>query len=270
MSDRAIAGVRRALGSVRWRLLDALAPRRVVHARGLTFTLSCDNWITQFRLDTVETKEPETLDWFDLWIRDDDLLFDVGANIGLYSLYAVCRHPGLAVVGFEPEYANLHVLRDNIVMNDVCGRIQVYPIALSDRTGVSSLHVQDLTPGAALHTESAEPLTTTESGRKVLWAEGTWRMRLDEFCAETGAWPTALKIDVDGGEGRVLTGAREVLSRGDLRTVLVECGDAGVRTTVHALLEQAGLAPVEMRTRGDADNEVWARPVSDVTPGAAA
>jgi FkbM family methyltransferase len=254
--------VRRARGvgrRVRWRLIEALAPRRTVHARGLRFTLTCDNWITQFRMDTFETKEPETLDWIDAQVRDGDLFFDVGGNIGVYTVYTALRHPRASVVVFEPEYANLHLLRDNIVANRLSERVQMYPIALSDRTGVSRLHVQDLTPGAALHTESAAPLRATESGEAVVMAEGAWAMRLDEFCAQAGLWPNAIKIDVDGGEHRVLAGARVTLARPGLRSLIVEAGETGLHPDAGTLLREAGLRQVETGRRSEAGNEVWAR-----------
>lgn len=250
---------RSASRRARWRLIQALEPRRRVKARGLSLTLQCDNRITQFRVETLETKKPDTLDWIDAHVRDDDVFFDIGGNIGVMSLYTALRHLRARVVVFEPEYSNLHLLRDNIVANGLSDRIQMYPMAIGDRTGLSRLHVQDLTPGAALHTESAAPLRTTESGERVFLSEGTWAMKLDEFCEQAGLWPNAIKIDVDGGEGRVLTGAKETLSRPGLRSVLVEAGDAGLRPDAYDLLRHAGLSRVDAGQRSEAGNEVWAR-----------
>lgn len=258
---RAARWIRRVGYRLRWRLLEALASRRTVRARGICFTLNCDNWITQYRMETFGTAEPETLDWIDRQMHDGDLFFDVGGNIGVYSLYAALRHPRASVVVFEPEYSNLHLLRDNIMANGLGARIRVYPIALSDRTGVSRLHVQDLTPGAALHTESDGPLTLTETGQPVVMSVGTWAMRLDEFCAQTSAWPNAMKIDVDGGEGRVLAGAKGTLSRPDLRSVLVEAPADRLRADdVSDRLREAGFSRVDIGRHSEAGNEIWARP----------
>jgi FkbM family methyltransferase len=244
---------------MRWRLRDALAPRQTVRARGLTFSLACENWITQFRVDTFESKEPETLDWIDSRIHDGDVLFDIGGNVGVYALYAAQRHPRLSVVVFEPEYANLHLLRDNVVTNHLAARVQIYPVALSDRTGVSLLHVQDLTPGAALHSESRDSLRVTESGEPVLLGEGTWAMTVDEFCASAELWPNAMKIDVDGGEDRVVAGAVEALSRSGLRSVIVEAGESGLGPETRGILVGAGLHRIELDRRSEAGNEVWVR-----------
>ncbi len=250
---------RSARRRVRWHLIEALEPRRRVSARGLSLTLQCDNWITQLRMETLETREPETLDWIDARLREDDLLFDIGGNIGVITIYAALRHRRARVVVFEPEYANLHLLRDNLVANGLGDRVQVYPIAMGDHTGLSRLHVQDLTPGAALHTESQEPLLTTESGERVILSEGTWAMTLDGFCQQAGLWPNALKIDVDGHENQVLAGATETLSRPALRSLLVEGGHGGLRADSYDLLRRAGFSRVETAQRSAAGNEVWAR-----------
>jgi FkbM family methyltransferase len=251
--------VRGASRRLRWGVIEALAPRRTVRARGLSFTLACDNWITQFRLDTFESKEPETLDWIDTHVRDADVLFDIGGNVGVYSLYAALRHSRASVVVFEPEYANLHLLRDNIVANQLGDRVQIYPFALSDRTGVSRLHVQDLTPGAALHTESPGSPRMTESGERVVMGEGAWAMTVDEFCASEGLWPNAMKIDVDGGETRVVAGAVKALSRTELRSIIVEAGEAGLGVETRSILAGAGLHRAGLERRSEAGNEVWVR-----------
>ena len=235
------------------------AIRRRVRARGLSLTLQCDNWITQFRMETLETKEPETLDWIDAHVRGDDLFFDIGGNIGVITLYAALRHRRARVVVFEPEYSNLHLLRDNIVANGLSDRIQVYPIAIGDRTGLSRLHVQDLTPGAALHTESEGQLRTSDSGGRVILSEGTWSMTLDEFCQQASLWPNALKIDVDGGEDRVLAGATETLAHPALRSLLVEGGEVGLRPDTYGLLQSAGFSRVHTIQPSEAGNELWVR-----------
>jgi FkbM family methyltransferase len=251
--------MRSAGRKARWGLIDALAPRRTVRARGLSFTLTCDNWITQFRLETFESKEPETLDWIDAHLQGGDVPFNVGGNVGVYALYAARRPPGTSVVVFEPEYANLHLLRDNIVANHLADQVQIYPFALSDRTGVSWLHVQDLTPGAALHTESPGVVHRTESGERVLMREGAWAMTIDEFCATSGLWPNAVKIDVDGGEGRVVAGAVKALSRTGLRSVMVEAGESGLAPKARDTLVRAGLHQVGLERRSEAGNELWTR-----------
>jgi FkbM family methyltransferase len=260
LGTRVINRLAREASAVRWALAGALTRRRRVRTRGVMFTLPCDNPITYLRWRSYDSKEPDTLDWIDHTFADVEVFFDVGANIGLYSVYAAVRHPRLRVVAFEPEYANLHLLRDNIVWNGLGGRIEPYALALSDRSGLSRLHLQDLTPGAALHSESADARPRTDSGHRVVWWEGICVMRLDDFCAERALRPHAIKIDVDGAERRVLEGARATLGAAELRTVLIELPeDHAERDHCETVLRDAGLQRAH-RAQGSA-NEVWRREV---------
>lgn len=246
-----------------WRLREGLVrlivPRRAVESRGLRFTLPADNWITYYRWKTYNDKEPETLDWID-GLRGDDVLFDVGANIGLYSLYAAHRHPHMRVASFEPEYSNLHLLRDNVAENGVTERIAIYPVALGDENRLTFLHVQDLHPGAALHTVSDErTLPATRTDRPVVGREGIVQMTLDAFVEQTGLQPTCMKIDVDGNERQVLAGATTTLASPAFRSMLIELPSGVEREPCAAQLSAAGLRQTWRDPSGASQNEVWAR-----------
>lgn len=249
------------LRDLRWQTARMLTARRTVTSRGLRFTLPCESWITHYRWATFNEKEPETLDWVDQHLRDKDCFLDIGANIGIYSLYAALRHPGIRVVAVEPEYANLHLLRDNIIANGLQARVELYALALSDLGGVSQLHVQDLTPGAALHTESPRSLERTETGRPVVCREGVIALTLDAFVEQTGLQPQAIKIDVDGGESRILSGGRHTLANPQLRSVIVEISkDPTVQSSCAEQLSKAGLRLVSRREGLTEANEIWVRP----------
>ena len=197
---------------LRWRIVQAmLSPRRDVLCRGLKFSLPCDNWITRYRWQSYNTKEVETLDWIDRLLRNGDTVFDIGANIGQYSIYGALRHPEVRVVAFEPEYANAHLLRDNVIQNRLEKRIEIYSLALSNHCGLSQLHLQDLTPGAALLTESRDEIPVTRTNHKVVAREGIYALTLDAFCCEAGITPQCIKIDVDGTEVEILEGAAKTL-----------------------------------------------------------
>ena len=251
---------RMAPARFRWWAVRAMMPRGVVESRGLRFTLQCENWITQYRCRTYNDKEPETLDWIDERLREGDTFFDIGANIGVYALYAALRHPRLKVVAFEPEYANLHLLRDNLFHNALQDRVDVYAIALSARSGVSWLHIQDLAPGSGLHTEFNGGLGHTLEGRRVVWREGIVTLTLDEFCRHTGLQPNGLKIDVDGTEPRILEGARRTLGSPALRSVIIEIPeDVSARRVCEEQLCAAGLTRRWRDPRGLSQNEIWGR-----------
>jgi len=243
-----------------WALLEFLMPKRAVQCRGLHFTLRCNSWLTEYRFLTYNEKEPETLDWIDQWLKPGETVFDIGANIGVYTIYMALRYPQTRVIAFEPEYANLHLLRDNIIDNRLQERVEAYAVALSDRTGVSHLHLQDVTPGAALHTESRVLLERTLGGAPVVLREGIWAVTLDEFCKETGLQPNAMKIDVDGTEPSILKGATHLLHAQFLRSLLIEMPvEPEARATSEQLLRAAGMKRVWHDPHHTSPNEVWVR-----------
>lgn len=246
--------------ALRARAARALLPRRWVFSRGLRFTLQCENWITQYRWQTYNTKEPETLDCIDRWLRDGDTFFDVGANIGVYAIYAALRHPGARIVAFEPESANLHLLRDNVVQNHLEERVQVYSTALGRRTGITTLHLQDFTPGAALHTVSRKALSQTCERRPVIWRQGICEMTMDDFCRETGLVPNCVKIDVDGTEVDVLEGGAKTFASTALRAVVIEVSaEAEERRLCERRLAEAGLVCAWKDSKEQRHNQVWIR-----------
>lgn len=216
----ALAWYRRArLGLRGW--TRALAPIRTCRVRGLAVRLVVGSEVEQYRAETYADKEPETLDWLDEHLRDGDVFLDVGANIGLYVLYAAKRRPGCLVYAMEPESQNFARLCRNIALN---GLSNVIPcnFALSDREGLALLHVSSLEPGSALHgLDSRSPYRTVEADSPL--RQGTVTLTLDRLVTHYGLpQPSLIKIDVDGAEAQVLEGARDTLTSVALRTVLVE------------------------------------------------
>ena len=78
------------------------------------------NHLIKWRVDTFYNKEPETLDWINKFINTNPIIFwDIGANIGLYSLYAAIKHKNCEVISFEPSTSNLRILSRNIYINNL-------------------------------------------------------------------------------------------------------------------------------------------------------
>ena len=192
-----------------------------VRSRGLTFKLVTDTWITKYRAGSFNDKEPEMLDWIDENLRDDDVLFDVGANIGIYSVYAALRNTKAMVYAFEPEYSNLHQLKQNIINNNLHEKVVPFAFAISDQTGLSYLHIQDFTSGAALSTENKQTINKT-FGKEVVWKEGIATFSLDCISENIDIQPDLIKIDVDGNENKILNGGGKVFSNKKLRSIIIE------------------------------------------------
>ena len=195
---------------------------RTIQSRGLTFKLITDNWITKYRARTFNEKEPEMLDWLDQNLNNEDVFFDIGANIGIYSIYAAIRKPNAKVIALEPEYSNLHQLKHKILKNKLTNNIFSYSIALDENSGISHLHIQDETAGAALATVSNENLKVTATGHSIIWKEGVATMTLDDFSDAICLKTTMIKIDVDGNELSILKGGEKTLNNPKLKTIFIE------------------------------------------------
>ena len=211
-----------------WRISQLLVPRKKVKINQLSFTLSCTNWITHFRWYTFKNKEPETIYFIDNFLNNGDVFFDIGANIGVFSIYAGKKYKDTQIISFEPEVSNLAILKENIIENKLTKQIMCYNLAISDEVGLSKLHLQDFTPGAALHTEDIGEIEfSAEGNRPIVWAEGIYRINLDYFCKETNIFPSVIKIDTDGNEDKILMGAKTILNNPNLRSIIMEMPENG-------------------------------------------
>ncbi|MCR4322393.1 MAG: FkbM family methyltransferase [Candidatus Brocadiaceae bacterium] len=246
------------LGS--WWLSSVLVPRRKISVGDVSFTLSCTNWITHFRWYLFKRKEPEVRYYIDKYVKDGDIFFDIGANVGVFSIYTAIRYPNISIYCFEPEYSNLNALKENIVCNKMMHKANIYSVAISNFIGFSKLHLQDITTGSACHTESRKPINLTHEGYPVVWTEGIVSVTLDYLCEQLGVIPNAIKIDTDGNEDKVLEGAVKTLSNSNLRSLVIEMPheNKGKSDLCYEILKSAGLY-LAWSNREKTRNEIWIR-----------
>ena len=92
------------------------------------------NQLTEWRVSSFFDKEPETLEWIDSFKEKENLIFwDIGANIGLYSIYNTLKHPKSSTIAFEPSSSNLRVLTRNISINNLEKNIKVVTTPLTNK-----------------------------------------------------------------------------------------------------------------------------------------
>ncbi len=179
----------------------------------------CPNKGVTWRAETFWTKEPITIKWLEA-LTLEDILFDIGANIGLYSLYPAKIH-GTRVYAFEPESQNFALLNANIKHNFLEDKITAYPVCLNDTLAMDFLNLSKWGTGGSCHTFGKE---ITFSGKEMepAFRQGSISIDFWQAAEMINAKPTAVKIDVDGLEPEVLKG---MLNQGPHelpRTVIVE------------------------------------------------
>jgi len=176
-----------------------------------------------WRAETYETKEPDTIEWIDSLFQEGDVIYDIGANIGQYSLYAAKKLKGnCRIFAFEPEALNYSKLNKNIVLNALTDSITAYCLAISDKMELDVFYVQDFVPGAALHSWK-KPETQGEVPFSPQNRQGMMAVSLDDLTGHFSlAFPNHIKIDVDGIEELIIDGAQNTLTDSRLQSVLVE------------------------------------------------
>ena len=244
---------------IAWQISQWITPRKKINVDGVSFTLPCTNWITHFRWYLFKKKEVEVRHYIDNYVQEGDNFFDVGANIGVFSIYAAKRFSDISCYCFEPEYSNLNVLKDNIVANDIMSKVTIYSVAISNTVGLSKLNLQDLTAGAAAHTESKEPIDMTHEGYPVVWAEGIATVSLDYISKELNVFPNVLKIDTDGNEDKVLEGAALLLRDSRLRSLVIEMPDENEKGQYCSRLLSEANFRLDWSDMENTRNQVWVR-----------
>ena len=175
---------------------------------------------TRWRVESIYSKEPWTLEWIATF-EADEVLIDVGANVGMYSIWAAATRKA-RVFAFEPESQNYALLNRNIVLNKLYGRVKAYCVGLSDQGGLTDLHIADTRPGGSCHTVG-EALDYKLEPLETLFAQGCVASRLDELVsAKAVPIPNHIKIDVDGLEPKVVAGAMETLRNPEVKSLLIE------------------------------------------------
>lgn len=174
-----------------------------------------------FRGISLFTKQPEIKGWID-GFQPGDVFWDIGANVGAYTLYASSK-PGVRVVCFEPEASNYSVLVRNISLNRCFDRVTCYCLALSDKMSFSTLSSFHAVIGGSKHAFGDTASSWEQPDMEVVQQQGMLALSADELVQKFDfPQPNHVKLDVDGIEELILSGARQVLADPRCRSVHME------------------------------------------------
>ena len=177
--------------------------------------------------------ERPLVDWLKRTLTPDDVFWDVGANIGAISLVAarLCKQ----VVAFEPDPRSLVRLEQNVQANRLAD-IEIVAGALGVEGGSATLY-----QSANVNTG----MTSLVPGRGEVVGKQTVKvLRADDLiAARPELAPTVMKLDVEGAEHLVLSGAPHLLRSGRLRALVFEDRrDGEARPTNHEVVARLGEA----------------------------
>jgi FkbM family methyltransferase len=187
-----------------------------------------------FYLDGIEHGE---IRFFRRFLRPGDVVLDVGANIGVFTLVsAAAVGPSGRVIAFEPAAETFARLLGNVELNGFAN-VRCVRSALSDRAGEATL-ASSVGGFDAWNSLADVPYTGGEFRRETVPVQ-----TLDRFLegAEIPRPVTLMKLDVEGLEARVLKGARRLLARDDAPVLQVEFTDAAAEAAGSSCGELYGL-----------------------------
>ena len=186
-------------------------------------------------------KEPETVQWIETFFQDKDVFFDVGANVGAYSLVAAEYFKGkVPIYSFEPSFLNFPQLCKNIYINRCQESITPFNIAFSDKTTVDYFNYRNLMVGGAMHT-LGEARDENNNSFVPVCRQPMLSYTMDKFIKEFRLpVPQHIKIDVDGNEWLILQGAQETLGNPLMKSILIEMSEED--TKIQRCLAEKGFS----------------------------
>jgi len=169
--------------------------------------------------------EPAQLDMARRLASKDGICFDIGANVGLYTL--LFARYSKRVFAFEPLPRNISYLHRMLDVNRI-GNATVVPCAVSETTALASLREGENPAVGTLDRAGEQPVAA---------------LSCDDFVSTYGVAPALLKIDVEGSEAAVLRGAAGLLTEMKPSILLSTHGDTN-RAECLELLKQKGYSRI--------------------------
>jgi FkbM family methyltransferase len=204
-------------------------PRLVAHGQAAGLRIDPSGAAAGYALGT---SEPLIQNVFAEHVSSGGVVWDVGANIGFYTLIASRLVGDGQVVAFEPLPANQEAIRRNLRLNGIAN-VELVGVALSDTEGTAELEIHASPTWAKLDT-SADTGFKADSD-----VAGSVEVAVSTLDAQLGrrAAPNLVKIDIEGAEVAALRGASRLLTE-VCPTVI--CEFHGTNVAVSDLLESHG------------------------------
>jgi len=194
---------------------------------GKALTFFSPNFLIDLLIKDFYSKEPETIEWIDNFKKNERIIFwDIGSNIGLYSIYAAITHENIEVISFEPSTSNLRILSRNIFINKLHEKISIFQIPLGENENqFLKFNERKFNEGES-HNSLDENIDF--EGKK-LDSNNSYTIfstNIDQII-EDGILkvPSYIKIDVDGIEHLLLKGGLKLLKNPKVLEIQIEINE---------------------------------------------
>lgn len=192
--------------------MQMLNPRFETQFDGRKLQFRTGNGRLLWRAKTLLTEEPLMISWI-LAMSPNDVVLDVGANVGMYTV-PIAQKVKL-VYACELDPLNVAILKENLVLNTVHDRVVIFPIACGNSMTIVEIKFRDLAYGDALQSVAGGDVSNSHLG-ELPHTTKSLQMSLDELFESVDAIrPNKIKIDVDGNEETVLRGLKGLLATAD-------------------------------------------------------
>jgi FkbM family methyltransferase len=177
---------------------------------------------TRIRAKRAHITEVDTLKWIENF-GSDDVLWDIGSNIGIFTLYAA-KVASVPVVALEILPWNYTGLMDNLTLNKLHDKVSVFCVGVNARTAPVqvSIPLTADTPGGHGGAINSD---IDGFGRPVkpLYSMTSLGMAVDDLAALDGIpFPNHIKMDIDGNEENMLIGAKKTLTDKRIKSLMFE------------------------------------------------
>lgn len=169
----------------------------------------------------IVAKEPQTIAWIEEVTRPGDTAYDIGANVGGVSLILAHKVGETGrVFAFEPGFSSFAALCENVALNGFANRIVPIQVPLADAGGVICFKYRSTEAGESRH---AMLKAKAINGESTKFRQLMVAMSLDNLRSVTGIpTPNIIKLDVDGAETAVLSGAQHTLAAPECHSIIAE------------------------------------------------
>ena len=204
------------------------------------------------RARSLFTKQPSTIAWIESF-RPNSVFWDIGANVGVYTLYAA-RRGDTSVVAFEPAAVNYFVLSANCEVNAFDDRVTCLLMGLGQGTSIAKLEVSQFEPGHSFSVKG-------KRGQQLSGRQSALVLSMDRLVDEFGlACPNYIKIDVPGLTDDIVAGGLQTLRNPAVRELHIECSlESKGGRRIGEMLHSLGFATTGPVTEGGGQDLTFVR-----------